>query len=233
MILHWQILSFQDCICNISRGLLSDSDVLFPHYPKKYSSTVELQRFLLLKLLLKESYGQANAALTLGHKNAVAMFRQETFPSSQHEIIKVGKYHKDHKVQMSTHPHRAHWPRASAPQLLSPSTPPGMVIPPSPWAAWDETFPNTQRELLQKRDVLSFGELILNYMDATGEINIIAKGKLRQAGRAPAQGHHSQWQSRKGDSSPNDFLHTNRKHKSTSRWKMAGWELGKKLITVQ
>jgi len=97
---------------------------------------------------------------------------------------------------------------------------------------WDETFPKIQRELLQKRDVLSFGESILNYTDVTGEINIIANGKLRQAGRATAQGHHGQWQSRKGNSSPNDFLHTNRKHKSRSCWKMAGWELGKKLITV-
>lgn len=50
-----------------------------------------------------------------------------------------------------------------------------------------------------------------------GEINIIPKGKLRQAGRAPAQGHHGQWQSRKGNSSPNDFLNANRKHESTSQ----------------
>jgi len=76
--------------------LLSDSDVLFPHCPKKYSLTVELQRFLLLKLLLKENYGQANAALALDHKNAAVMLRQETFLSPQHAIIKVGKDHKDH-----------------------------------------------------------------------------------------------------------------------------------------
>lgn len=70
---------------------------------------------------------------------------------------------------------------------------------------------------LKKRDVFHFWESILNYKDAMGEINIIPKGKLRQAGRAPAQGHHGQWQSRKGNSSPNDFLNANRKHESTSQ----------------
>jgi len=42
-------------------------------------------------------------------------------------IIKVGKDHWDHLLQLPTHPHHAHWPRPSVPHPHGSSAPPGTV----------------------------------------------------------------------------------------------------------